>query len=170
MKNEYLQQAEDFLKSANAKMQIDFVGLAINREWKEKKARPLYNVTITTPRGFYSFDFWDSLHNAEVKAMDYNAYARKRYGRAFDDLSYGEQQTVRRELKAKKVDASLSSYDVLACLTKYNPGTFSNFCFEFGYDEDNRTAERIYFAVQEEYNNLCRIFTEEQMEELTNIQ
>lgn len=133
MKNEYLQQAEDFLKSANAKMQINFVGLAINRDWKEKETRPLYNVTITTPRGFYSFDFWDSIYNKEHK----------------------KQPNV---------------YDVLACLTKYDPGTFSDFCSDFGYDEDSRTAERIYFAVQEEYDNLCRIFTAGQMEELSNIQ
>lgn len=133
MKNEYLQQAEDFLKSANATMSIDFCGLAINRLWKEKETRPLYNVTITTPRGFYSFDFWDSIYNKEHKKQP-------------------------------------NTYDVLACLTKYNPGTFSNFCSDFGYDEDSRTAERIYFAVQEEYNNLCRIFTAEQMEALTDIQ
>ena len=133
MKNEYLQQAEDFLKSANAKMQIDFVGLGVNREWKEKEKRPLYNVIIITPRGSYSFDFWDSLYNKEHK---------------------------------KKPNA----YDVLACMTKCDPGTFSNFCSDFGYDKDSRTAERIYFAVQEEYSNLCRIFTAEQMEALTDIQ
>lgn len=170
MKNEYLQQAEDFLKSANAKMQINFVGLAINREWKEKETRALYEVTITTPRGSYSFDFWDSIYNTKIKAMDYKAYALKRYGRTFEGLNYGEQQTVCRELKAKKAAASPLSYNVLACLTKYEPGTFSNFCSDFGYDEDSRTAERIYFAVQKEYNNLCRIFTAEQMEELADIQ
>lgn len=133
MKNEYLQQAEDFLKSANTTMSIDFYGLAINRLWKEKETRPLYNVTITTPRGSYSFNFWDSFYNKEHK---------------------------------KKPNA----YDVLACMTKYNPGTFSNFCSDFGYDEDSRTAEHIYFAVQEEYSNLCRIFTAEQMEALADIQ
>src|SRR6185312_12921531 len=26
-----------------------------------------------------------------------------------------------------------TAYDVLACITKYDPGTFSNFCSDFGY-------------------------------------
>lgn len=66
-------------------------------------------------------------------------------------------------------DIKPSNYDILACLTKYDPGTFEDFCCEFGYDEDSRRAERIYFEVQKEYKNLTKIFTEEQMEELRDI-
>ena len=59
---------------------------------------------------------------------------------------------------------------MLACLEKYDPGTFEDFCSELGYDEDSRTAERIYIAVIKEYKDLTRIFTEKQMEELSEIQ
>lgn len=69
----------------------------------------------------------------------------------------------------KKAAAQPNAYDVLACITKYDPGTFENFCSEFGYDEDSRTAERIYFAVQKEYSQLARIFTPEQLEEMQEI-
>lgn len=31
-------------------------------------------------------------------------------------------------------------YDVLTCLTKYDPDTFEDFCSEFGYDTDSRRA------------------------------
>lgn len=51
-----------------------------------------------------------------------------------------------------------TAYDVLACLTKYDPGTFQNFCDEFGYDTDSRKAEKTYFAVQEEWSNVQRLF------------
>lgn len=163
MKNEYLQQAEDFLKSASATISIDFCGLAINREWKEKETRPLYNVTITTPRGSYSFDFWDCIRNAEIMKMTFEAYAEKRYKVTFSSLT-------QKELIAKKRAAVPNAYNVLACLTKYDPGTFKDFCSDYGYDEDSRTAERVYFAVQKEYSNLCRIFTTEQMEALADIQ
>lgn len=49
-------------------------------------------------------------------------------------------------------------YDVLTCLTKYDVGTFENFCSEFGYDTDSRTAERTYKAVCKEYAAVERLF------------
>ena len=73
-------------------------------------------------------------------------------------------------MKKLKAEAVPSEYDVLACLEKYDVGTFEDFCSEFGYDEDSRTAERIYIAVIKEYKDLTRIFTAEQMEELSEIQ
>jgi len=51
-------------------------------------------------------------------------------------------------------------YDVLSCLTKYDPESFSNFCSEFGYDEDSRTAERIYKAVCKEWQSVDRLFSD----------
>lgn len=167
--NEYTKQANEFLKKANATMKIDFVGLAINKEWKEKDKRNLYEITLTTPGGSMVFDFWDSTHNTEIKQMSLETYAEKHYKRRFDSLSYSEKVRSQKELKEKKAAAQPTAYDVLACMTKYDPGTFENFCSEFGYDEDSRTAERIYFSVQKEYSQLARIFTPEQLEEMQEI-
>lgn len=44
------------------------------------------------------------------------------------------------------------------CFTKYDPGTFENFCMEFGYDTDSRRAERIYKSVVREYKAVKRLF------------
>lgn len=49
-------------------------------------------------------------------------------------------------------------YDVLACLTKYDPGTFLNFCSDFGYDSGNSRNKKIYKDVVEEYKNVVRLF------------
>ena len=62
-----------------------------------------------------------------------------------------------------------TSYDVLAGLTSYDIGTFEDFCGEFGYDIDSRTAEKTYKAVYKEYKNLCRIFTPEELRLLAEI-
>lgn len=62
-----------------------------------------------------------------------------------------------------------SNYDVLACLTKYDPGTFENFCSEFGYDTDSRKAFKTYKAVRREWKNIERLFTPEQIEQLAEI-
>lgn len=151
--NEYIKQATDFLQKANAKMKIEYVGLAVNKDWKEKEKRCLYEITLTSPRGSMTFNFWDSIQNTKVRTMPFDAY----------------NVQANKELAAKKKDAVPSVYDVLACLTKYDPGTFEDFCSDYGYDEDSRTAERIYFAVQKEYAQLASLFTPDEMDELAEI-
>ena len=61
-----------------------------------------------------------------------------------------------------------TAYDVLACLTKYDPGNFGDFCRDFGYDEDSRTAERIYRGVQKEWDKVSKMFGDviEQLQEI----
>jgi hypothetical protein len=51
-----------------------------------------------------------------------------------------------------------SDYDILAAITKSDPGTFADFCNDFGYDTDSRRAEKTYFAVQDEWSNVQRMF------------
>ena len=167
--NEYIKQATEFLQNAHAEMKIDFVGLAVNREWKEKESRCLYKITLTSPYGSMVFDFWDSIYNTEIKKMTPKEYSEKRYKIPYSDLTGKEISIARKELTEKKKTAVPSVYNVLACLTKYDPGTFEDFCSEYGYDEDSRTAEQIYFAVQKEYAQLTKLFTPEQMEELADI-
>lgn len=60
-------------------------------------------------------------------------------------------------------------YDVLACLTKYDVGSFENFCSDYGYDTDSRKAYKIYKAVLKEWKNVELLFTPEQLEQLQEI-
>tara|TARA_R110000868_G_scaffold379828_1_gene645771 strand:- start:1031 stop:1801 length:771 start_codon:yes stop_codon:yes gene_type:complete len=62
-----------------------------------------------------------------------------------------------------------SVYDVLACLTKYDIGNFENFCSDFGYNTDSRTAYKTYKAVLKEWKNIERLFTNDQLELLQEI-
>lgn len=61
-----------------------------------------------------------------------------------------------------------TAYDVLACLTKYDPGTFADFCGDFGYDEDSRKAGKVYKAVVKEWAGVERMFGDV-IEELVEI-
>lgn len=67
----------------------------------------------------------------------------------------------------------LVEYDILACLEKYDVGTIDDFVSEFGYEvhkwSDVKRIENIYNATVKEYQDLCRIFTPEQMEALREI-
>jgi len=62
-----------------------------------------------------------------------------------------------------------TAYDVLACLQKYEVGTFENFCGDFGYDIDSRKAYKTYKAVMKEWKNIELLFTSEQLELLQKI-
>ena len=62
-----------------------------------------------------------------------------------------------------------TAYDVLACLQKYDVGSFEDFCWEFGYNIDSRSAEKTYKAVCKEYEKLCTIFSDEEMELMRDI-
>ena len=57
-----------------------------------------------------------------------------------------------------------SAYDILACLTKYDPGTFKDFCDEYGYSEDSIKALKSYEAVKNEYLNLLTLYNEKEMD------
>jgi len=62
-----------------------------------------------------------------------------------------------------------TAYDVLAGITNYDPGTFENFCREYGYDVDSRKAYKTYKAVMKEWKNVELLFTTEQLEQLREI-
>lgn len=62
-----------------------------------------------------------------------------------------------------------TAYDILSCITKYDPGNFENFCSEFGYDSDSIRANKTYKAVKAEWEKISRICTEETLEALQTI-
>lgn len=64
---------------------------------------------------------------------------------------------------------SPTAYDILSCFTKYDPGTFENFCADYGYDTDSRKAEKIYNNVVKEYDNLKMLYSDKELELLAEI-
>ena len=80
----------------------------------------------------------------------------------------GKQYTFEFGQWIKDGNTSPDMYSVLACLTKYDVGSFEDFCSEFGYNEDSRTAERTYKAVCKEFAAVERLFSD-CMEELQEI-
>ena len=68
-----------------------------------------------------------------------------------------------------KANAIPTEYDILACVEKYSYDSFSDFCAEFGYSTDSISARETFLACGEEYAGLRRIFTEEQMEKMREI-
>lgn len=167
---EYQAQAKSFLANCKATMEINFVGREIPSHWLgETKPHNKYQFTITTPKGKYTSYFLDSLYNTEVSEMTADDLACKRYKARYDVLRGYERTNVLRELRKLKENAIPTEYDILAAVEKYSYDSFSDFCSEFGYSTDSISARETFLACGEEYAGLRRIFTEEQMEMLREI-
>lgn len=112
----------------------------------------------------YSQHYQDALHKDRTYTL---SGGQRTGGWSINDLS---------KYKAVGIDLILkpgvppTAYDIIACLTKYDPGTFEDFCSEFGYDEDSRRAERTYNAVKEEWVGVQTLWTDEEIEKLWEIQ
>ena len=170
--SQYTEQAEQFLKTHNLEFRAVLVGSDcptfcqdaekdIDMDKLDTFPRRThihgkhYRCTISgKERGHVSFDFWNSYADCE-----HEWYARNRFNAHFSLNKY----------RGKPVP-KISAYDLLACLTKYDPGTFENFCSDFGYDTDSRKAESTYHAVQKEYQKVSRFFTDAELVELQEIQ
>ena len=143
---DYNKQARDFLEDCGATMKMMYLGRNVNENWDEKRERDNYLVNITTPLGNMQVTFWDSVNNT------------------IDNIN-----RERSLLPRKKPTA----YDILACLTTYDVGDIEDFILEFGYEIKKRgdftRIQNIYNAVKKEYEDVCRCFTEEQIEKLQEI-
>lgn len=140
----------------------------------DKSTRDIYEITLKRGTRDYTFNFGQSLMDSQyyqdsIKERTYTLNGQNRTGnyiihdiskfiKAFPD---GGSQKLKL-VKGKEPEL----YDILTCLTKYDVGTFENFCSEFGYDEDSRSAEKTYNAVVKEYESMCRLFSDEELEVL----
>ena len=64
------------------------------------------------------------------------------------------------------------SYDILACLQKYEVGDLKDFCDDFGYDTDSIKAiyyNKMYKAVAKEWSNVQIIWTDAEINQLQEI-
>jgi hypothetical protein len=108
----------------------------------------------------------DYLKNAyhfdgDKETRDIYRITLKREGRRYS-FNFGQS------IANSRTNTAPTAYDVLTCLTKYDPGTFENFCGDFGYDEDSRRAEKVYKAVLKEWAGVERLFGDV-IEELVEI-
>jgi len=62
-----------------------------------------------------------------------------------------------------------TTYDVLACLSGYEPEDYKDFCDSYGYEAEENKSEEIYHLVLKEWEGLTQIFTLEELELLSEV-
>ena len=173
--NSYQKQANDFLEQTGVTFEAKFLENG-KHFTDDKDVRDIYKITLKRGRRKYSFKFGQSIANSQyyqdkIKERTYTLSGGSRTGNySINDISkyqgglgFGQQM----KIVAGKTP---TAYDVLVCLTKYDPGTFEDFCSEFGYDTDSRKAEKTYMAVKDEWQNVCALFTDSEIEQLQEMQ
>lgn len=176
----YEQQAEQFLKNTNVTMIAEFLKFDYHFQNDEHK-RNIFKITFERGDRKYSFNFGTSLKDTEegLKAVgSFSPYIFSHQGYKLNKLNYPAKVLADNSIleylipyinKQSHKIAKPTAYDVLACLTKYDVGSFDDFCSEFGYDEDSRTAEKIYKAVLDEWLNVQRLWNDKEIEQLQEI-
>lgn len=69
-----------------------------------------------------------------------------------------------------KSNTAPTEYDILCCLDGVIYDSFTEFCDSFGYDTDSRSAHKIYKAVNKQAKQLNILFTQDQLDQLSEVQ
>lgn len=62
-----------------------------------------------------------------------------------------------------------SFYSILTCIGDSYPDTFKDFCSDFGYDNDSIRAEQTYEDCLEQYEEIERLYDQEELKMLQSI-
>src|SRR5690606_35215363 len=130
----YNKQATDFLQSTNTEMKVEFIENGIHFHG-DKDTRDIYKVTFKRGNRGFSLRFGQSLANSSklVDTRTGNEFtlngARLKGNIKIKDIA-AYRSALGRELKEVK-GTPPTAYDVLACLQKYDVGSFEDFCSGF---------------------------------------
>lgn len=168
---DYNKQGEDFLTKTETTFKVVF-----KRQGKyfdgDKDERDIYDITLTRGGRSYTFCFGQSTqcsgrycaYDNPLRGISPGKYFNEKWNKPLDDYPMQKKWGVNKDFKVP------SAYDVLASITKYDPGTFENFCGDFGYDTDSRKAEVTYKQVIAEYTHLCTLYSDAELELMLEIQ
>jgi len=185
--SEYEQQATELLNKLGVTITVEY----FKNDYyfpKDKDKRDIYNVTIKRGNRLFTFTFGQSTANSKKLKQYPNNREFSLSGNSLDgrykihperaEEFLQRNYTLEKNLYDLKrgdgfyveLGTPPTNYDILACLQKYDVGTFENFCGDFGYDIEDITVENTYNAVTNEYKNMTMLFTDSELEMLSEIQ
>ena len=194
--NEYQEQAQAFLDKTGTEIKTKF--LHYNKHFdSDTEKRDIYQITLTKGNREYSFKFGQSLV-CSGKYRVCQTYCPVKTRKTYSIINPIVKNVCKpSSLKCKSskwVEPCISindpkeanklprtanylntefseptPYDVLTALTKNEPGTFQDFCDDFGYSNDSISAKKTYEAVRDEWLNVSRLFNNEEMKLLEEI-
>lgn len=175
---DYQKQATDFLESAGITFECEFLRHG-SMHWDTKgTTRDIYTLVLRRDRDYIGVEFGNSIVNSgfyytkgkmsvpiERKYLELpkDKIVSMIKRQDYDFLNNGKSDVIHYPIAP-------TAYDLLASITKYNPGTFDDFCSEYGYSNDSISAEEAWQAVREEWSDVRSFFTKDELEQLQEIQ
>jgi hypothetical protein len=176
--NQYEKQANDFLATTQTEIKVEFLEHGKHFA-NDTETRDIYKVTFSRNGRKFNLKFGQSI----AKSGFFAQYGKQKIALPMDKLNAKKSDLhlwVKWNTKATDFGSvgrdsihypeAPTAYDVLACLTKYDVDSFDDFCSEFGYDADSRTAKKTYKAVRKEFSNVQKIWSDSEIEALQEIQ
>jgi hypothetical protein len=165
-------QAERFLKETSSVITMEFVEYGFHFV-DDKEKRDIYSVTITKGDRKFTFRYGNSINNSgeyilfpSRERINLKKNVNGKPIMSSKDYGFLNGSNSKRNENFKVP----SAYDILASLTKYDVGSFENFCDEFGYDKDSIKAHKIYDAVLNEWSNIKMLYSDTEIAKLQEIQ
>jgi len=183
--NEYEEKANDFLKKTGTTFKAEY--LKHDKHFTDdKETRDIYEITLTRGSREYKFNFGQSIAESGFKLINKNTNKEHCYEWQKEIiLKCGkDKERILKEIRAilgynccgtrdylkLEIGKTPTAYDVLACLTTYDPEDFNFFCDTYGYSNDSIKAEKVYRACVKEYQELKALYSGEELEEMQEIQ
>lgn len=176
-KTNYQQQATDFLAATGTTLTVTFLKHGKHFD-DDKDDRDIYQCELKRGSRSYKFNFGQSIacsgeyqvrKGLQNKVWCEDATGGKICLNAKEFKALKWMTGIERDILKNPDFAAPTAYSILSCLTKYDCGSFKDFCSEFGYDTDSKKAEKTYNAVKDEYTNVCALFTDKEIEQLQEI-
>lgn len=168
----YQKQAQDF---------ADKVGLTMTAIYTGHRARfgehitAVYSITLTRKGRSYTFDFSTSINDSWQHREDGKYTWKSGLPYKLNLENFFKSELCHQEypnwsyFNIHRTKKAPTMYDILACLTKSDPGSFKDFCADYGYDEDSRKAFEVYVSVQKEWEQVNNLFHDvlDELKEIT---
>lgn len=167
----YTKQAIEFLEKTNTTFSAKFLKNDYHFK-KDESKRDVYLITFERGSRKFELEFGQSLVRSTklsdpVTGNEFTMSGGCLKGNKRITGNIDKYKSAQGLIEIKGVPPT--AYDVLSCLQKYDTDTFENFCSNYGCDTDSITALEIYKNCSKEYSDVCRIWSDEEIDELIEI-
>jgi hypothetical protein len=190
---QYEHQADEFLRLTNSKLEVKYLrtGLYFN-ETDKNQTRDIYEFTLSRGERSYTSTFGASLNDTWTRYSKHVRQDDKRNNAEQTFKAYYIQErptfsflgignATRSWTAENKTMAQYgyhsekpSAYSILAGMQSYAVGTFDDFISEYGYEIDSKKsyedAHTTYAAIVEQYNKLCSLYNDKELQAMSSIQ
>jgi hypothetical protein len=160
-------KALKFFKDTGTSMTVEFLSNGFYFR-DDKDRRDIYRITLVRGQRSYTFKFGQSVFRSG-RYIYVDSMGKIVTNSRSEIHKYAKRYVSLGECVINKDQCEPTAYDVLTALTRYDPGTFGDFCSEYGYSADSKSAEDTYNAVVDEYKNLRILYSDAEIDQMQEI-